>query len=322
MYRYILYHLIAAIFVLSVTAIVNADDAELIEEFTTVVTREPAEARFVADDVVNFIRVQKMLAGQADTLGILQTEYLDKGTVGLQMFIQKYDLTAERLLKAMRKRPEKYSSLDEFPEAIAALGEEARPAFAKLKEYIPQTVYPPTYFLVSGYRGIGSGSIEGSLISVEKWSTPIEGETTMLLHELTHFQQGVAIGYAKYKALFGPEKSLLGLCIREGTAEFFANLTTGTITQDEAVEFLQTHERRLWLQFAKEMDGRETGDWMWSTPADSTQPPHVGYVLGMRIVESYYNNAEDKAQAVREILAVTDYRTFLRMSGYDSKFAE
>lgn len=33
-------------------------------------------------------------------------------------------------------------------------------------------------------------------------------------------------------------------------------------------------------------------------------------------VETYYEAAEEKEQAVREILAVTDYRAFLERSGY------
>lgn len=307
---------------LAALLIVGAFRPVTAQEVTTNLTSDPHEAPLIYDDVVNFIRVQKMLAGAGDTSAILQTEYLDKGTPGLKMFMEKYDLTAERMLKAMRRHPEKYSSLDSMPAAIAAIEDDAHRAFAKLKEYIPHAVFPPTYFLVGGYRGIGSGSVEGQLLTVEKWSIPIDHKMTMLIHELTHFQQVVAVGYEKYKRLFDPEKSLLGLCIREGTAEFFADLVTGDITQDEAVEFFDMDEERLWGEFQKEMHGRETGDWMWSTPSDSLQPPHVGYVLGARIVQAYYDRADDKAAAVREILGVTDYQAFLDASGYADRFSD
>jgi hypothetical protein len=274
----------------------------------------------VVEDVENFIRVQGLLVSGSDTLGILQREYLDKGTPGLKMFIEKYNLTAERLLKALRKHPEKYSSLHDMPKGIRAMENEVRQAFIRLKEIIPQALFPPTYFLVGGYRGIGSGSIEGPLISVEKWSVPITGESTMLIHEMVHIEQVLAVGYEKYKALFGPEKSLLGLCIREGTAEFFAHLVTGSMTQDEAIEFTKKHEKRLWESFIKEMHGQETGDWMWSKPEDPEQPRHVGYVIGAFIVQAYYDNTEDKSQAVQDILSVTDYAAFLEQSGYAKRF--
>ena len=285
-------------------------------------TMDPQQARFIYEDIHTFVRAHKLLTPGCDSLAVLQTEYLDKGTPGLKMFIEKYDLTAERLVKAIRKYPEKYAALGDMPELIAAKEDSYREAFTKLKELIPNAVFPRTYFLVAGHRGIGSGSTEGQLISIEKWKKPIEDKRTLLIHELVHFQQVMAVGYDKYKALFGPEKNLLGLCIREGTAEFYANLVTGNITQDEAVDYTMKHERRLWEWLRKEMHGQETGDWMWSKPSDPEQPRHVGYVMGYLIVESYYNNATDKTQAVREILGVTDYKAFFEQSGYAEKFVE
>jgi hypothetical protein len=59
---------------------------------------------------------------------------------------------------------------------------------------------------------------------------------------------------------------------------------------------------------------------MWSTPKDTLQPQHTGYVLGAFIVQAYYDRAEDKAQAVNDILGVTDYAAFLEQSGYPRKF--
>jgi len=293
-----------------------------VQDVTSNLTRDPGKAPFVYDDVQNFIRAYDLLTEEADSVAILQAEYLDKGTPGLRMFVEKYDLTAERLVDAIRKHPEKYAALHDMPELLSAHSSVYREAFAKLKSFIPDIVFPPTYFLIGAYRGIGSGSIEGQLITVEQWVKPIEGRKTMIVHELVHFQQVIAVGYDKYKALFGPEKNLLGLCIREGTAEFFADLVTGKITQDEAVDFMVKNEKRLWEWFVKEMQGRETGDWMWSQPSDPEQPPHVGYAIGYRIVEAYYRNARDKDQAVRKILSVTDYQAFLEGSGYAEQFAE
>jgi hypothetical protein len=170
--------------------------------------------------------------------------------------------------------------------------------------------------------GIASGSTEGQLVSVESWNRPLDDKRALIIHELTHFQQVVAVGYEKYKALFGPEKSLLGLCIREGTAEFFAHLVTGEITQGEAVEYTKKHESHLWEQFREEHVGSETGDWMWSEPSDPEQPRHVGYVMGFLIVEAYYEHAADKPKAVQEILSVTDYVAFLEQSDYAARVAQ
>ncbi len=291
-----------------------------LEGVTTDFTTDPMQARIVVADIETFVRVQELLADATDTASVLQAEYLDKGTPGLELFIEKYDLSVQRLHKAIRKHPEKYSSLAEMPAAVLAYEDDIREVFADIKRVIPQAVFPPTYFLVGGYRGIGSGSAEGPLITVEKWSIPIEGKTTMLAHEMTHIQQVVAVGYEKYLALFGKEKSLLGLTIREGTAEFFANLIVGDMTQDKAVQYVRDNEQRLWEAFQVDMLGSETGDWMWSKPENPEQPRHVAYVLGAFIVQAYYDRAEDKAQAVTDILSVTDYEAFLEKSGYAEKF--
>ena len=80
------------------------------------------------------------------------------------------------------------------------------------------------------------------------------------------------------------------------------------------------HERRLCKQFLKEMNGRETGDWMWVKPKDPEQPPHMGYFMGYRIVEMYYDNAADKKKAIQDILSITDYSNFLKRSGYGEQF--
>lgn len=305
--------------VLIITAIIPSAKTQLSEYLTI----DPQQARFIYDDIHTFVRAHKLLTPGCDSLAVLQTEYLDKGTPGLKMFIEKYDLTAERLVKAIRKHPEKYASLGELPDLIAAEEPSYREAFVELKRLIPNAVFPRTYFLVAGHRGIGSGSLEGQLMSVEKWIRPIEKDKkASLVHELVHFQQAFAVGYEKYAALFGPEKSLLGLTIREGTAEFFAHLATGIVPKDETLSYVRKHEKRLWEWFEKEMHGPDTGEWMWSRPSDPDQPRDVGYEVGYLIVEAYYNNAKDKTQAVREILGVTDYLAFLERSGYAEKFNE
>lgn len=293
------------------------------QEITKDLTTDPLQARFVYDDLNRFIEVHKELIAGSDTVSILQTGYLDKGTPGLNAFIEKYDLTAERLVTSIRKYPADYDALAEVAAALPAQVDSARVAFVKLKQLIPDAVYPPTYFLVGASRGIGSGSVEGQLITVEKSASDIKkrrSKVTLICHELVHFQQVTAVGYENYVKLFGPEKSLLGLTIREGTAEFFANLVTGKMTQQKAAQYTRDNEADLWAEFRKEMDGSETGDWMWRKPSNEDQPPHVAYVLGAFIVDAYYQRSDDKGKAAKEILSVTDYEDFLEKSGYPDRW--
>jgi len=124
-------------------------------------TKDPNKARFVYDDVQNFIRAINLFTEDADSLAILQTEYFDKGSPGLKEFVEKYQLNTDMLVKAIRKHPEKYGALHNMPKLLSTYSSLTRDEFAKLKSYIPDVVYPPTYFLIGAYRGIGSGSAEG-----------------------------------------------------------------------------------------------------------------------------------------------------------------
>ena len=54
----------------------------------------------------------------------------------------------------------------------------------------------------------------------------------------------------------------------------------------------------------------------YNLPADPAKPRDLGNVIAMRIVEAYYEQAGDKAQAIRDILETTDYEGFLEQSGY------
>ena len=124
--------------------------AEAQQRLTTDVVSDPAEARFVYSDVENFIEARKLIASGRDSAEVLTTAYLDKASPGLKMFIQKYDLTVERLLKAMAKYPEDYDRLEETISLVKA----QRPSFVKayrsIKEILGNAVFPPTYFLVGG----------------------------------------------------------------------------------------------------------------------------------------------------------------------------
>lgn len=290
------------------------------QQLTSNVVREPADAEFVFDDIERFIEAQTAIAGGMDPSRALRTLYLDRGSPGLEMFVEKYDLTVGRLLQAMEKHPEAYARIDR---TLAAL-EEKRPSFvaayAEIQRLIPGAVFPPTYFLVAGHRGIGSGSVEGPLISIEK-NTPAsvrEGDIEpTLVHEMIHMEQLAAVGEAYFDIFSGPGRTLLANSIREGGATWMAELITGgSRHKNEARDYYLARERELWDEFSRDMYGTEMGDWLWATPADPEQPPDLGYAIGARIVETYYENAVDRGRAAMEIMSVTDYPEFLARSGY------
>ncbi|HXJ98406.1 MAG TPA: hypothetical protein VNJ50_06130, partial [Gelidibacter sp.] len=49
----------------------------------------------------------------------------------------------------------------------------------------------------------------------------------------------------------------------------------------------------------------------------SNRPADLGYYLGYQITESYYNNSDNKKQAIKEILEMKNAEKFLEKSKYD-----
>jgi hypothetical protein len=278
---------------------------------------DPRKARLVYQDVENFINIYPELLQAGDPHKFIEEKYFKPGTKGLKIFIKKYNLTAERLWKAVQKQSEKYGKLKEVLHWLKSKEPSIRKSYKTLKKFIPTPIYPPTFFMVGAFRGIGSGSEAGQLITIEKWEPESKKHlNTLLVHELVHLNQAATVGMSKYRAIYGPEKSLLALCVREGIAEFFAYLVTGRTTQDEALNFLLKHEKRFKEDFKKDMLEKETKDWMWKKPKDPLQPMHIGYSLGFRIAQSFYQQSRDKIKAVRALLSVTDYPSFLKKSLY------
>lgn len=279
---------------------------------------DPAAAEFVLEDLHNFVGVMERLSAGGDSLHWLQTAYFDKGSIGLQTFVARQDFTASKLLDVIRKRPADFDSIAMLPARLTALDPALREAFGELQRLYPSTVFPPTYFFVGPWTAGGEASAQGLLISLRK----VDHLLPLVTHELVHFQQAMAQGVEQYRSIYGPQKSLLALSIREGTADFVAALATGRHTQEAAYAYVLENEAELWARFQTEMLGADTGDWMWVSPPDSSQPRDVGYALGHRIVETFYERAVDKEAALEAVFSVTDYQRFLRESGYGERVSE
>lgn len=291
-------------------------------QLTKNVVSDPAQAVFVYDDVRRFAHALELIAAGGDTAGVLRREYLAAASPGLRMFVEKYDLTLERLVEAMREYPESYAAIPGNLEVLMDMEQAFRDVYADIRRLIPGAVFPPTYYVVGAHRGIGSGSVEGPLLSVEK-DTPSsirEHLAASLVHEMVHLQQLAALGERYFEIFSGEQRTLLALSVREGVAMYFAErITGGSPHKNMARDYLLEHEGELWVSFQRDMLGTDLGDWLWQKPANPDQPQDLGYAMGSRIVEAYYRRAGGTADAVREIMAITDYPAFLARSGYSEQ---
>lgn len=68
------------------------------------------------------------------------------------------------------------------------------------------------------------------------------------------------------------------------------------------------------------MNGTNLSKWMYNGFKIKDRPGDLGYYVGYKICRSYYDNAGDKRQAVRDILNVQDFPAFFERSRHRQKF--
>ncbi len=278
--------------------------------------RVPEEAKLVYSDLENFVEAYVQLNSGVDTLKILNTFYFGKASPGLQEYIGRHGLTPELMRDAIRKNSDKYDKISIFVNNLNDFIPRFKNTLKKYNKIIPGTMYAPTYLLVGANRGIAQASRFGQLVTITRVLENQEKLIKLIVHELSHFQQAMAIGGEKYISLYASPNNMLGICLREGGAEFITYLVLQETTQEDALSYFANNETELKLKFIKDLKVQDKSFWLWESINQKEYPKLLGYVMGYKICKSYYDKAGDKLKALNEILALAQPDTFLEMSGY------
>lgn len=278
--------------------------------------RNHKDAKVIYSDLVHFTEAYKALTTNTDTLQVLQTLYFDRGSAGLKEYVNRHQLSAELMKEAMSSHPERYALIPGFLANIAEVQEQYQVLISDFDKKIPNAMYAPTYLLVGANRGIGQASMVGQLITITRPVDNINKLQKIMVHELAHFQQAMAMGGQKYIALYASPSNMLGMCLREGGAEFITSLVVDDITQSEALDYIEKNENRMKEQFLADLETQQKDFWFRPSMHQKTYPKLLGYAMGYKICKNYYKMAPDKAVALQNILKMNDAAAFLTSSGY------
>ena len=265
---------------------------------------DPDSAKLITSDVRLFW--QAVDRASRDSLApVLQREYLDRGTVGVRDFIPGRIFSAEDLGAAVRDRRAKYDSVRAANVDVARAEPAIRAAFRRLKAIYPDAVFPDVYFVIGRFNSGGTASKHGLLIGAEMYRDA-SGLPAIVAHELIHYQQHY------------DNPTLLEHSFLEGTADFLGEMISGSQINNAAHEYGLAHEHALWQEFKSHFDDRQFYPWMYGRPPDG-RPNDLGYFIGYRIAEAYYNRTADKQHAIRDIISGgnDNVRELLAKSGYD-----
>ena len=301
------------------------------------VSTEPQSAPVVTfeyTDIDNFVHVYASLSESDNPEAEIQHQYIDIGTPALSEYIRRYRLKAGNWVEAFEKAPGYFGSFADLTARLAMREQEISSAYEKLISFYPTAKPLRVNYVIGPMVAGGIQDASGVIVAAEIYGLSANTDMTavptkrrlfptdviapIVLHEFAHSLQMDLQGRDAYVAIYGDKTSLLAIAVREGSADFVAELAAGTTINLAAHEYGNRHKAELWALFQEDMYGEETGDWLFYPPKQHPDwPTDLGYFMGYKIVESFYRNAPDKEQALRAILQVTDYKDLVNRSGYD-----
>jgi hypothetical protein len=271
--------------------------------------------QILTEDVNLFYRVYDA-AGGLPSKSQLQHDYIDAGSNGLRQFAKVRDLSGETLASALAKHPEDYSDARRCVVALDGVRRRVTSALGKLGELYPEAKYPPVTILIGRNNTGGATSAAGVLIGLEticraKWMEPnIEDRLVHLIaHEYAHVQQPAA-------DVDDPDTTVLFSSELEGGAEFIAELTCGSVSNTQLRIWTRGREQEIETAFVADENKTDKSGWLYNGAGTPQKPGDLGYWVGYRIVKSYYQHAQDKRAALRDIIQVKDAKALLARSGW------
>ncbi len=268
------------------------------------------------DDVTRFYAIYDA-AGGKPTAEQLQHDYLDKGSTGLAEFARLRNFTGERMAAAIAERPAMFADARRCTAVLPRVTARLAPALAKLAALYPKGIYPPVTLAVGRGKTGGTANASGVMIGLETLCAfdfmepdPEDRFVYVIAHEYAHVQQPAA-------QVEDPDATVLTAALIEGAAEFVGELISGSVSYRHLITATKGREKALETAFLADKDRKALGsDWLYNGRGTPERPGDLGYWVGYRIAKAYYQRAADKRAALRDIIEMSDAKTFLAKSGW------
>jgi uncharacterized protein YjaZ len=255
---------------------------------------------------------------RADKLAeVLQREYLDQASQGVKDFIPSRIVSANHLANVILADRAYYETVRQNAERIEAFIPEIHKNLEALKKLYPEASFPTVYFVIGARNTAGTASDHGLILGAEMYG---DGEgylrqlsdlVPVVIHELIHFLQ--RDDHSK--------EDLFSSVMREGAADFVAELVVGRHADESVKAYGDSHEQELWERLQRDIRaGGKTGNWMYVYKPTNGEPADLGYYMGYKICQSYYQIAKDKTAAIKAIIEMRDGHKILAMSDYERRF--
>ena len=291
---------------------------------------DPRKAQLVTEDIPRFWRAHDLAdRDTAHAVPIFQREYFDQASPGLRDYFDSKIKSVPTFVANQRRKVRYYRSIRALTLRVDSLKPQILAGFVKLKDLYPAARFPNVYFVIGRWNSGGTASRRGLLIGTDmQCRAPGVDERELTLWERNNIGSFaslpslVAHEHIHFLQKDGLNHSLLRGTINEGMADFLAELATGHNPNARLQVYGLAHEKVLWETFTKEMGSTNWSNWIANDKQETAdKPADLGYFVGYRICQAYYERLADKRQAVHDILNINDYWAFLAKSGYVEKIA-
>lgn len=257
----------------------------------------------------------------------IQKLYIDKGTEGLHAFMKARDYDAKLWVQLINKYPRFWKSIRKNTLLIKSQAKVIEASIDRFRVLYPEMRPAKMYFTVGGLRSGGTTTDDMVLIGTEiatadqytdaselsDWlkgvfkAQDVTNLVALNVHEYVHTQQKPG------------DNNVLGQCIKEGAADFIADLITGKTNTNSYMIYGRQHEAELNELFKVDMFSTALSRWLYNGTA--VEHADLGYFMGYNICKAYYQKSSSKKQAVKDIIELNypneqAVESFLTKSGY------
>ena len=276
--------------------------------------------KIVTTDIDNFWSVYDKIKQTNDTIlqyKLLQEIYIENASQGLRDIIDARRYSREDYIEAIHSYPKFWESIRPNMSKIDENKKAIRESIQKLKTAYPDLKPSTIYFTVGSFRTGGTAKWNNVLIGSElalgsdvtdiselpEWRQPyyedykpLENLPLLCTHEYIHTQQTEIV------------ENLLAMCLYEGIAEFISCKVTQEKSNTPALTFGKENNEAITHKFIEDLYAPENNyNWLWGENQNELKERDLGYYVGFKISERYYNSSSDKMRAVKDLIELDYY---------------
>lgn len=271
------------------------------------------QTKIFTSDIDNFWVAYDSIQNTNDhsrKLDLIKKLYTDKATKGLKAFMSARDYNDSLYVKLIDKYPKFWNTVRQNTLTIKAKTNEFEASVDRLKQIYPELKDAEMYFTIGGLNS--GGTVSGNMVLVgaelatglpstdvsefkDEWlkgvfaKQSLDNIVSLNIHEYIHTQQT------------GDRRRVLSQSIKEGACDLIAELVMNKPRERKYLSYGAAHTAEIKELFKKEMFTGNFTNWLYNG-RQKGESADLGYYVGYEICKSYYQNAKDKKQAVKDII--------------------